>query len=99
MNRLLIGILDIINKLMALLIIVSATVEGYRGDFAGSLPLPPAGAAQPVLGALIGFVIGLALAGIFSGFIAAIVTIARELSALRELMALRIWTNPTTPTR
>jgi len=98
MNRLLIGILDVINKLLALFIIVSATVEGYRGDFAGTF-LPPVGAAQQVLWAVVGFVVGLALAGIFSGFLAAIITIARELTALRELMALRIWTNPTTPTQ
>ncbi len=97
MNRLLIGILDIINKLLAMLIIISATVEGYRGDFAGSYFAAPAGLAQQVLWTVIGFIIGLALAGIFSGFIAAIVTIARELVALRELMAVRVWTNPPPP--
>lgn len=94
MNRLLIGILDIINKLLALLIVISATVEGYRGEFAGSVFVVPQGAAQQVLWTVLGFVLGLALAGIFSGFIAAIVTIARELVALRELMAVRVWTNP-----
>jgi hypothetical protein len=97
MNRLLIGVLDIINKLLALFIIVSATVEGWRGDFAGSFYLAPADASQQVLMAIGGFIIGLALAGIFSGFIAAIVTIARELTAMRELLAMRVWTNPPPP--
>jgi hypothetical protein len=97
MNRLLIGILDIINKLLALLIIISATIEGYRGDFAGSYFVAPASVAQQALWTAIGFVLGLALAGVFSGFIAAIVTIARELTALRELMAVRVWTNPPPP--
>lgn len=97
MNRLLIGILDIINKLLALLIIISATIEGYRGDFAEGYIAQPASVAQQALWTVIGFIIGLALAGIFSGFIAAIITIARELSALRELMAVRVWNNPPAP--
>jgi hypothetical protein len=97
MNRLLIGILDIVNRLVALLIIVSATVEGYRGEFAGSVFVEPQGVAQQALWTVLGFILGLALAGIVSGFIAAIVTIAREVAALRELMAVRVWTNPPHP--
>lgn len=94
MNRLLIGILDIVNKVLALFLIVSATIEGYRGGFAGRYypeALPP---SEHVLWAVIGFIIGLVLAGIFAGFIAAIVTIARELTTMRELLAMRVWTNP-----
>jgi hypothetical protein len=94
MNRLLIGILDIVNKLLALFIIVSSTIEGYRGDLAGRFAMMPANATQQVVWAAIGFVVGLVLAGIFAGFIAAIITIARELSSMRELLAMRIWTNP-----
>jgi hypothetical protein len=94
MNRLLIGILDIVNKVLALFIIVSATVEGYRGDFAGHFYVMPESPAQQVLWAVAGFVIGLALAGMFAGFIAAVITIARELTAMRELLAVRVWTNP-----
>lgn len=94
MNRLLIGILDLVNKILALFIIVSATVEGYRGDFAGRLMIAPGGPAQQALWTVIGFIIGLALAGIFAGFIAAVITIARELTAMRELLAMRVWTNP-----
>ena len=94
MNRLLIAILDIINKLLALFIIVSATIEGWRGDFLGLLYVEPANGTQQVLWAVAGFIAGLALAGIFSGFIAAIITIARELTSIRELLAVGVWTNP-----
>jgi hypothetical protein len=92
MNRLLIGILDIVNKLLALFIIVSATIEGYLGDFGGYVVAT--GVPQRALWTVIGFIIGLALAGIFSGFIAAVITIARELIALREMLAVRVWTPP-----
>jgi hypothetical protein len=94
MNRLLIAILDVINKLLALFIIVSATVEGYRGDFAGYVYVPPANITEQVLWGIFGFLIGLALAGIFSGFIAAVITIARELMGIREVLTMRAWSNP-----
>lgn len=97
MNRLLIAVLDLINKLIALLIIASATVEGYRGDFAGYVQLPPASLPEQVVWTIIGFLLGLALAGIVSGFLAAIITIARELVAMRELLAVRVWTTPPPP--
>ena len=89
MNRLLIGILDLLNKLLALLIIASSTIEGYRGDLAGFIYLPIGGIAERVVWAICGFIIGLALAGLFSGLLAAIITIARELVALRELLVWR----------
>ena len=93
MNRLLIGILDIINKLLAILMIVSSTVEGYFGDV---WPYIGKGYVEPrsILGAVVGLIFGLALAGIVSGFLAAIITIARELGAMRELLAMRVWTTP-----
>jgi hypothetical protein len=94
MNRLLVGILDIVNRLLALFIIVSATIEGYRGDFAGYVYAAPASQAEQVVWALLGFILGLALAGTVSGFIAAIVTIARELIAIRELLSVGVWRNP-----
>lgn len=92
-NRLLITILDIINKLLALFLIVSSTVAGYYGT---AWPYIGQGYIEPrsILGAVIGVVVGLALAGIFSGFLAAVITIARELIALRELMAVRVLTPP-----
>lgn len=95
MNRLLIAILDIVNKLLALFIIISSTVEGYRGNFAGYVALN--GAPQQALWAAIGFIIGLALAGIFSGFLAAVITIARELIAIRELLSVRPVSVPPPP--
>ncbi len=93
MNRLLIAVLDIINKLLALFLILSTTVAGYYGTV---WPYIGEGYVEPrsILGAVIGFLAGLALAGIFSGFLAAIITVARELTALRELIAVRVLTPP-----
>ncbi|HEX7967855.1 MAG TPA: hypothetical protein VF502_06520 [Stellaceae bacterium] len=93
LNRLLIAILDVINKLLALFLILSSTAAGYYGN---AWPYIGEGYVEPrsILGAVIGFLVGLALAGIFSGFLAAIITIARELTALRELMAVRVLTPP-----
>lgn len=92
MNRLLIAILDIMNKVTALFIIAASTVEGYLGDF--SSYVGPDYLSYRILWAIIGFVIGLALAGLVSGLLAAIITIARELAALRELVSVRVWTAP-----
>jgi len=90
MNRLLIAILDLLNKLLALLIIASSTIGGYRGDLAGFIYLVPGcSAAERVVWTVAGFIIGLALAGLFSGLLAAIITIAREMVAVRELLAYR----------
>ncbi len=93
MNRLLIAVLDIINKLLALFLIVSSTIAGYYGNvwpYIGEGYVAP----RSILGAVIGAIVGVALAGVFSGFLAAIITIARELTALRELMAVRVLTPP-----
>jgi len=88
MNRLLIAILDLLNKLLALLIIASSTIGGYRGDLAGFIYLAAGGSvAERVVWTVAGFIIGLALAGLFSGLLAAIITIAREMVAVRELLA------------
>jgi hypothetical protein len=92
MNRLLIGILDIVNKLIAIFIIVSTTLEGYFGDL--STYVGPSYVSYRILWAVIGFILGLVLAGIVSGLIAAIITIAREMAALRELVSVRVWTAP-----
>lgn len=90
MNRLLIGILDVVNKVIALFIIVSSTVEGYLGDFTAYGDFSayvPQGLPYRILWAVIGFVIGLVVAGIVSGLLAAIITIARELTTLRTLVS------------
>ena len=92
MNRLLVAILDIVNKLIAISIIVSSTLEGYFGDF--SPYIGPPYASYRILWAIVGFVIGLVLAGIVSGLLAAIITIAREMAALREMVSVRVWTAP-----
>ena len=93
MNRLLIAILDIINKVVALLLILSGTIEGWYGDV---WPYIGQGYVEPrsILGAVVGLAVGLAFAGLVSGFLAAIITIARELLAIRELLAVRVWTPP-----
>jgi hypothetical protein len=92
MNRLLIGVLDLVNKLIAIGIIVSSTVEGYFGDF--SVYVGPDFVSYRILWAVIGFIIGVVIASIVSGLLAAIITIAREMAALREMMAVRVWTTP-----
>jgi len=92
MNRLLIGVLDIVNKLIAISIIVSSTVEGYFGDF--SVYVGPDLVSYRILWAVVGFIFGLVFAGIVSGLLAAIITIAREMAALRELVSVRVWTTP-----
>jgi len=93
MNRLLIGVLDIINKVVALLLILAGAVEGWHGDV---WPYIGQGYVEPrsILGALIGIFVGLVLAGVVSGFLAALITIARSLMAMHELLAVRVWTPP-----
>jgi hypothetical protein len=88
MNRLLIGILDIVNKLLAILIVVSSTASGYFGQF-GPYLATDGGDGDPVyraLGALLGFVLGLVVAALVSGVLATIITLSREATAIRELM-------------
>lgn len=93
MNRLLIAILDITNKVVALLLIVLGMVEGWYGDV---WPYIGQGYVEPrsIVGAIIGLIVGLVFAGLVSGFLAAVITIARELVAIHELLAVRVWTPP-----
>jgi hypothetical protein len=93
MNWILITILDVVNKLLAILVVISSTAEGYLGDFRTYVG-PTYGVPHSLIGAVVGFILGLALAGVISGLIAAIITIARELTALRELMSVRVFTAP-----
>ena len=85
MNRLLIGILDILNKLLAILLVLSSTISGYYGQFAG-YAVPVDDALHRALATLIGFVIGVVAAALVSGFLAAIITISREMTTIRELL-------------
>jgi hypothetical protein len=93
MNRLLITVLDITNKVAALALIALGIIEGWYGDV---WPYIGQGYIEPrsILGALIGLVVGLVLAGLVSGFLAALITIARQLAAIHELLAVRVWTPP-----
>ena len=61
MNRLLIATLDIANKLIAIFIIVATTFEGYYGDL--SAYVGPTYASYHILSAVIGFILGLVVAG------------------------------------
>jgi hypothetical protein len=93
MNRLLIGILDIINKLLAIFLIISSTASGYFGRFGPYLGADDAvdgNGAYRVLGAVIGFLAGLVVAALVSGFLATIINISREATAIRELMTARL---------
>lgn len=88
MNRLLIGILDILNKLLALFLIVSSTISGYLGQFHGYI-VEFHGAGERAVATIIGFVIGLVLAAFVSGFVAAVITISKEAMAIREILLSR----------
>lgn len=93
MNRLLIGILDIINKLLAIFLVVSSTISGYFGEFGGYVgpdAVTDHAGAYRALSTVAGFIIGLVLAALVSGFLAAIITISREATAIRALLAARI---------
>jgi hypothetical protein len=85
MNRLLIGILDLLNKLVAIMVIIVFTAGGYLGNIRDYLPVhPPPGVSGQVLSTLIGFVAGLVAAALVCGILATFITIARELIAIRE---------------
>jgi hypothetical protein len=88
MNRLLIGVLDILNKLAALLFIVSGALSGYAGQY-GYIDATGIPHLQGFVGAVIGLIGGLIVAGLVSGFLAAVITISRELTLIRELIAAR----------
>jgi len=88
MNWLLIGILDILNKLLALFLVVSSTVSGYYGHF-GSYTVPISDPTDHVLATVLGFVIGIILAALVSGFLAAVITISREMTAIHEILVTR----------
>ena len=85
MNRLLIGILDLLNKLLAVVIVVSSTVSGFYGQF-GTYAVAIEDPAHRALATLIGFVIGVIFAALVSGFLATIINISREMTTIRELL-------------
>jgi hypothetical protein len=85
MNRLLIGILDALNKLLAIVIVVSSTVSGYWGHF-GTYAVALDDPVQHGIASAIGFVVGVIVAALVSGFLATIINISREMTAIRHLL-------------
>jgi hypothetical protein len=88
MNRLLIGILDGLNKLLAIAIVVTSTVSGYWGEF-GTYAVSLDNPLERALSTAIGIVVGVVLAALVSGFLAAIINISREMTAIRHLLGER----------
>jgi hypothetical protein len=85
MNWLLIGILDFLNKLLALIIVVSSAVSGYWGQF-GMYQLDVADPLHRAIGTLIGIVVGIIVAALVSGVLATIINISREMTAIRLIL-------------
>jgi hypothetical protein len=85
MNRLLIGILDFLNKLLAVVLIVSSTASGWYGQF-GIYQMAVDDPLHRAIGAAAGFVVGIILAAVVSGLLATIINISREMTTIRELL-------------
>jgi hypothetical protein len=85
MNRLLIGILDLLNKLLAVVLVISSTISGYYGQF-GTFGVVVDDPLHRALATVIGFVIGVVLAALVSGLLATIINISREMTTIRELL-------------
>lgn len=88
MNRVLIGILDLLNKLLAILIVLSSTISGYYGQF-GAYAVAVDDPVHRALATIIGFVIGIVVAALVSGFLATIINISREMTVIREALLAR----------
>lgn len=85
MNRLLIGILDFLNKLLAIVLVVSSTISGFYGQFA-TYAVAIDDPLHRAIATLIGFIIGIVLAALVSGVLATIINISREMTTIRELL-------------
>jgi hypothetical protein len=85
MNRLLIGILDFLNKLLAIGLIVSSAISGYYGQF-GAYRVAVDDPLHRVTATLIGLVIGIVAAALVSGLLATLINISRETTTIRELL-------------
>lgn len=94
MNRLLIGILDLLNKLLALLLIVSGGISGYYGNLGFETRALYDGPGSHVVWTLLGLVAGLVLAALVSGVLATIITISREATAIHHFLDARRSTFP-----
>jgi hypothetical protein len=85
MNWLLIGILDGLNKLLAIVIVASSTVAGYWGHF-GTYVVALDDPVERAIATAIGFVVGVIFAALVSGFLATVINISREMTAIRHLL-------------
>lgn len=85
MNRLLIGILDFLNKLLAIVIVASSTVSGFYGQF-GGYEVAVDDPLHRGFATLVGFLIGVVVAALVSGLLATIINISREMTTIRELL-------------
>ena len=85
MNRFLIGILDLLNKLLAVVIVASSTVSGYWGHF-GTYVVSIDNPMDRAVATAFGFVVGVIIAALVSGFLATIINISREMTAIRHLL-------------
>jgi hypothetical protein len=86
MNHFLIGVLSLINQILAVLLIIGGTLSGITQPMSAYYSVP-----QPwsyLIGGLLGLIGGLIAAAVVCGTIAAIVTMARELSAIRAHMSI-----------
>lgn len=88
MNWLLIGILDVLNKLIAIFLVISSAVSGYYGEF-GTYAVAVTDPAHRALATVVGLCIGIILAALVSGLLAAIITISREMAAIRAILVAR----------
>jgi len=88
---LLIAILDLLNKLLAIGIVISSTISGYYENPA-YLSLVYEGPGARIIMTGLGFLFGVAFAALVSGALATIITIAREAIAIHQLLHARITT-------
>ena len=89
MNRVLIGILDLVNKLLALFLVISGIALGYLGDFHAYLRPDLGPTLERIVSTALGFLAGLVSAALVCGVIASQVAAVRELREIRDLMVLR----------
>jgi hypothetical protein len=94
MNALLIGTLDLLNKLLAILLILGGVTKGYFGDFADYIPFTLEGPALRIASIIVGFIVGLVTAAIVSGLLATVINISKEATLIRELLTARRLTPP-----
>jgi hypothetical protein len=73
MNRTLIGVLDSLNTILAILIIVVSTLAGFAGSHM---------AGSGIVGAILGLLAGIMIAAIFCGVLATLIEIEKHLRTI-----------------